>query len=1064
MRVTLRLTYFIMHFSASCIILQGCFEQIWITIFQYRKSPMQNIGTMQLDNQQSSWQSGRSPGDDGTSSHLTTSDTNDGFFERPVRIFSTQWEIGVTLNQEINPWKLFCEDPRVSNRLAHFKNLKMNLHVQLLVNGNPFYYGRGIMFYNPLPNTDSVSRLTAPPERADLVEQTQRPHIYFDPTKSEGGELVLPFVWPKAALDVPAAEWNAMGIITLKSMNPLTHANGATEPITITLLAYASGVELNTPTSTVPLNLSPQGRDEYGTISFPAHLVAKAAGAVGDAPIIGKFARATEMLFGAISNAASIFGYSRPRAVPDQLALVRQFGEQAVTNFPDTSLSLALDSKKEVTIDPRVVGLAPIDEMSFLSIATREAYVGRFVWSESNATSDHLWSQAITPFAGMVDNDGDFHIAPMAMVALPFEFWKGSMEVRLQVVCSAYHRGRLRIAWDPDYVDDPNTFNVNYSTMLDISESTEITMRIGWGQSYDYLRTGLLANGINASGTAPPFFARPTFANGHLQVFVVNPLTSPSTAITDIEINVFMKACEDFEVASPTTINLSKIKVLENAVRPPDNVIGVQQVFPNSPTAMLSRGSTLPLFTDTRTVSSGVLSKNGFIRGGWLYNYSPNASTFVTTIEFKQNPGGDADIEFNLSGIDYTIPVPPGGAIVTQDFTLQLQPGWTKTPFTVGQDSGSDNQVLKVKTQIPGDAQFIALTPNLLQPLCLPAVNLGLQGGEPTITPVSGGVPIVITLPDFYPDTPANIITLGETVITGATPETAPVTPVSSGHIQTVYPGIDGKITITGNGLWNIRSINYLKKNIDLIPQGQAEELNAESDDANAPESMSPDVTMGPTSAVRGLNDIYFGERAESVRTILKRYETWLTVDTPDGTTPAGTYGFVCDHYPHIPINLTGTGWSMTTRNDLTVFNLFSSAYVCMRGGMRFKLSLARPVNAFERYSVTRYSTEEAIPPSLTIISDAALAPRPTRWRGTATDTCAIKPYAEFELPMYTNLRFTSGRCRRAFLRSEFIEKPTYLVESHLPNANNKLSVNYAAAEDFSLSFYLSTPILRPIP
>lgn len=1063
MRVTLRLTYFIMHFSTPCIILQGRYEQIRITIFQYRKSPMQNIGTMQLDNQQSSWQSGRSPGNDGTSSHLTTSDTNDGFFERPVRIYSTQWAVGITLNEELNPWKLFCEDPRVANRLAHFKNLKMNLHVQLLVNGNPFYYGRGIMFHNPMPNADSVSRLAAPPETADLVEQSQRPHIFFDPTKSEGGELVLPFVWPKAALDIPQAEWNAMGIVTLKSMNPLQHANGATDPITITLLAFASDVELNTPTSAVPLNLSPQGADEYGSVSFPAHLVAKAAGAIGDAPIIGKFARATEMMFGAISNIASIFGYSRPRAVPDQLVLARHFGELAVTNFPDTSLSLALDAKKELTVDPRVVGLAPIDEMSFLSIATRESYVGRFIWSETNATNDHLWSQAMTPFCGMLDGDGDFHIAPMAMVAIPFEFWKGSIEVRLQVVCSAYHRGRLRIAWDPDYVTDPTTFNVNYSTMLDISESSEITMRVGWGQSYDYLRTGLLANGLNASGTAPPISARPTFANGHLQVFVVNPLTSPSTSITDIQINVFVKACEDFEVAGPTTVNLSKIKVVENVVRPPDNIMGLQTVTPNSGTGMLSRGGQNALFADARSASSGVLSVNNFPRSGWIYNYSPNAATFVTTIEFFQNPGGDAEIEFSLAGIDYTVPVPPGGARVTRDFTLQLRPGWTLTPFSIVQDSGTNNQVGKVKMQIPGDAEFIALTPPLLQPLCVPAVDLQVGGGEAILVPFVGGVPITITLPNFYPGTPANVITLGNTVITGAIPPEAPVGPISQGYIQTVYPATDGKITITGNGTWSIRSVNYLRKNVNLIPQGQAEELNAESDDANAPESISPDVKMGPSSAVRGLNDIYFGERAESVRAILKRFESWISVDTPDGTNPSSSYAFTIDHYPHIPTQLGGAGWSVSSRGDLTVFQLFSSAYVCMRGGMRVKFSLARPQAVFERWTVTRNSTEEAVTPLLSITSDSPnMAYRFARWRGTATDSCSVKPYSEFELPSYSNLRFTSGRCTRAFIRNDFIEKPTYLVEPGMPNANNRLSVNYAVAEDFSLSFFLSTPILRP--
>jgi hypothetical protein len=304
---------------------------------------------------------------------------------------------------------------------------------------------------------------------------------------------------------------------------------------------------------------------------------------------------------------------------------------------------------------------------------------------------------------------------------------------------------------------------------------------------------------------------------------------------------------------------------------------------------------------------------------------------------------------------------------------------------------------------------------------------------------------------------------LGETVVTGATPASSPVTPVSTGHIQTVYPGIDGKVTITGIGTWNIRSINYIKKNIDLIPQGQAEELNAESDDANAPESMKPDVSMGPSSAVRGLNDIYFGERAESVRTILKRFESWLIIDTPDGTNPSSSYAFTIDHYPHIPTALGGSGWSVTSRGDLTIFQLFTSAYVCMRGGTRVKFSLARPIAAFERYSITRNSTEEKVTPLLSITSDTpSMAPRFTRWRGTATDTCAVKPYAEFELPSYSNLRFTSGRCTRAFLRNEYIEKPTYLVEPHMPNANNRLSVNYAVAEDFSLSFFLSTPILRP--
>ena len=375
---------------------------------------------MQMRDQQGSWVGGRSPGDDGTSSHFETSDTNDGFFQRPVRIASFEWEIGVAFKKEFDPWELFCEDPRISNRLAHFRNLKMDLHVQLLVNGNPFYYGLGIMAYTPLPDCDEYSNIPGNTQ-ADLVELSQRPHVYFNPTKSEGGELVLPFVFPKAALSIPDAEWRRMGTITLRSMNNLKHVNESTDSLTITLLAYASNVSLNTPTSRIPPDLKPQGAYEYGAISFPAHLVAKAAGVLGDAPVIGKFARATEMMASAIGSVASLFGYSRPRCVPEQMVLARQFAETSVTNFPDTSLSLAVDAKKELTIDPRVVGLAPYDEMDFISIVKRESLIAQFTWSETQPATTHLFTEDVCPVSGLEDL-GNYHIAPMGFIALPFEF------------------------------------------------------------------------------------------------------------------------------------------------------------------------------------------------------------------------------------------------------------------------------------------------------------------------------------------------------------------------------------------------------------------------------------------------------------------------------------------------------------------------------------------------------------------------------------------------------------------------------------------------------------------
>lgn len=84
------------------------YKQIWInkdTIFQYTKHT-ESIGTMQVNSQQPSWTSGRESGSDGTEVHMSTSDTNDGFFGRPVKILTTEWQPSVKLFQEFNPWRL----------------------------------------------------------------------------------------------------------------------------------------------------------------------------------------------------------------------------------------------------------------------------------------------------------------------------------------------------------------------------------------------------------------------------------------------------------------------------------------------------------------------------------------------------------------------------------------------------------------------------------------------------------------------------------------------------------------------------------------------------------------------------------------------------------------------------------------------------------------------------------------------------------------------------------------------------------------------------------------------
>jgi hypothetical protein len=215
---------------------------------------------------------------------FTSDATLDEFFSRPLRIVSKEWSTSLAMYEKFNPWTLYFQNLRVINRIANYKLLRAKLHLKITVNGNAFHYGRAIMAYNPLPTLDqlTIDRIFVD---SDIVGASQRPHVYIDPTNSQGGDLCCPFFWHGNALDIPGQEWQQMGECVLSEINPLKHANGATDTVTINVFAWATDVKFAIPTQVEPGAIAPQAMevypqaDEYGRgpISRPASVVANIA-------------------------------------------------------------------------------------------------------------------------------------------------------------------------------------------------------------------------------------------------------------------------------------------------------------------------------------------------------------------------------------------------------------------------------------------------------------------------------------------------------------------------------------------------------------------------------------------------------------------------------------------------------------------------------------------------------------------------------------------------------------------------------------------------------------------
>jgi len=437
--------------------------------------------------------------------------------------------------------------------------LRAKLHLKIVINGNGFQYGRLIASYLPYTVWDYLST-NASLVQEDIVQASQLPHVYLDPCTSTGGEMVLPFFHYLNNLRVTVSDWNSQGDLTIRSIQGLKHANGATDVVTVSVFAWAEDVEMSVLTSVDSSTLVPQMGDEVqeastkGFISGPATAVADFAGKLSIIPAISPYALATQSAANGVASVAKLFGYCSPPVVKDPEPLKPTLvSDMATTNTPEFIRKLTLDSKQELTVDPRISGLGDLDELNLKSIAQRESYLTSFNWAIGTAPETLLWNTRVSPVSWAENGltPTGIHLPACAVAALPFDYWTGTIKYRFQIVCSSFHKGRLKVVFDPNYLAS-NEYNTNYIEVVDIADKTDFTISVSPAQDVT-----LMTHYVPGQDSVTEIYSTTAYAakgggNGVLAVYVVNELTTPNSAVNnDIEINVFISAGDDFEVFIP---------------------------------------------------------------------------------------------------------------------------------------------------------------------------------------------------------------------------------------------------------------------------------------------------------------------------------------------------------------------------------------------------------------------------------------------------------------------------------------------------------------------------------
>jgi hypothetical protein len=178
----------------------------------------------------------------------------------------------------------------------------------------------------------------------------------------------------------------------------------------------------------------------------------------------------------------------------------------------------------------------PCDEMLFSCLLEKPTYWESFEWTAGDAVGQQLYEDFITISPGATSTliNVSFQPTLMEFVALPFNFWKGDLVVKIEVIGTQFHSGKLAfVTRYGDYALGVVTvFEAlsQYAHIIDVAGGNmEFEFVIPWRSDREMLRVS------HHAGLTP----LSDYVAGVWQIVVVNPLQY--NGVSDaVQVNVYL--------------------------------------------------------------------------------------------------------------------------------------------------------------------------------------------------------------------------------------------------------------------------------------------------------------------------------------------------------------------------------------------------------------------------------------------------------------------------------------------------------------------------------------------
>jgi len=620
------------------------------------------------------------------------------YLARPVKLSSGTFALSTDYFLSLSLWSLFFAVPSVRAKLRNCSFIRGNLHYRFSVSGTPFHYGQFLVSPQPYsPSNVALTNLWSFVTTDKLITANYLSQASGSAIVNVNENMPLEGVWPFICTQPMLRLFNnsslvlgagtdyddmlEMGNLYIMTLNQIKSVSTSPSSLYYQVYAWMEDVEF-TPNTGTQIAITTESKSRVKKderVIGPVERISTALYNFSNwsgISSISPFSKASTMAIGSVAQISALFGWSKPimNTVPNYIRN-EAFPNGATTIGFDMSHKIATDPQNELNVDSSLCGDSE-DGMVLRNISSRMSFYNTYTWGHLNGPlATNIFCIPVTPNLVTLYSPTLTVAQPTAcaFAVQPFMYWRGTVKFRINICCSAFHRGKYAIYFEPNIsqkalINATFSLNKQFIKVIDIQDTQTVEFCIGWANQRPWLVSGSAVDALYINdGTVTSALG---FANGYITMVPFTALQSPDNS--DVAVNVFV-CCEDLQVSCPVASNLPKFRRIFTQSKSSVHSTEITCIYLNESTAstegicedyfgeqVVSFRSLLKRFVSSQQIATPVLTSVAF--PGTLKNIMPilpvNMAPYsATALTFTDNWDLFSYLRYSYLGIRGSIRV-----------------------------------------------------------------------------------------------------------------------------------------------------------------------------------------------------------------------------------------------------------------------------------------------------------------------------------------------------------------------------------------------------------------------